>query len=618
MVKLSALDGAERLRMPARVPQPDGAFRFTGGPTRWIASPVWVVDHLLRGAGIHTSPPPRPGCLLYASLHGGVAANIGYLESVNGSWGEWYKQGASFECAAEGGYSAPYQATYVPATLPNFAGGGGTWFEFWAVNQRPNGKDCAVEIHTTWSLVQDVAHYLTFSVNFTKGTLTAYSGSKDDPAPNASIGWTWNPLKVEGRRLHVAWWVRERSSGEVAVTPVVTGEDGVPAFLTEGYLPALPLRFASALDRIRFGLTGLRAEAVQVSSLPTRPNTAAEVTQQGTWKRGASLSVPRFPMRVIPPVRGSAWDVITEIAKATLATAEFSSDGYFKWRDHTRWAYPSGGADLDVTSSREISSLTVTEEIDACRNHCSVRVSDWIWVYQAKSEILADVVDPIPIPAGATIVRTLAIQETRMDPRTPKCRDGVDAVTIRNDANPMSPTVPASVVVTMRRDPGLITLTMRSLASVSTLYYHGAQLTTLTPDGNPGQYLWSSWDDDSRRIYGTQQYEHDVRGWVQTIDAATELAVALRNAGSFPAPLLQSVEVLPDPRIELGDIVRVRDTTGAQLDTLAWVIGIKTSGADGRVTQTLTLRGITPNGTPQDAGLTPDPPIDPDAPPPPP
>ncbi|MGW8327317.1 hypothetical protein ACWGLE_05320 [Streptomyces sp. NPDC055897] len=617
-MKLSALDGAERLRMPARVPQPDGAFRFTGGPTRWIASPVWVVDHLLRSAGIHTSPPPRPGCVLYASLHGGVAPNTGYLESVNGSWGEWYKQGAPFSCAAEGGFSAPYQATYVPAALPNFSGGGGTWLEFWAVNQKVPNKDSTVEIHTTWSLVQDAAHYLTFNVNFTKGTLTAYSGSKDDPTQNASIGWTWNPLKVEGKRLHVAWWIRERSPGEVAVTPVITGDDGVPAFLTEGYLPALPLRSASALDRIRFGLTALRAEAFQVSSLPTRPTTAAEVTQQGTWKRGASLSEPRFPMRVIPPVRGSAWDVITEIARATLATAEFTSDGYFRWRDHTRWAYPSGGADLEVTSSRELAGLTVTEEIDACRNHCSVRVSDWIWVYQAKSEILADVVDPIPIPAGATIVRTLAIQETRMDPRTPKCRDGVDAVTIRNDANPMSPTLPASVVVTMRRDPGLITLTMRSLASVSTLYYHGAQLTTLTPDGNPGQYLWSSWDDDSRRIYGTQQYEHDVRGWVQTIDAATELAVALRNAGSFPAPLLQSVEVLPDPRIELGDVVRVRDTTGAQLDALAWVIGIRTSGADGRVTQTLTLRGITPNGTPQDAGLTPDPPIDPDAPPPPP
>ncbi|MGW2860829.1 hypothetical protein [Streptomyces sp. NPDC001205] len=618
LVRLSALDGAERLRMPARVPRPDGAFRFTGGPTQWIASPVWVVDHLLRNAGIHTSPPPRSGCVLYASLHGGVAPNVGYLESVNGWWGEWYKAGASFECAAEGGFGAPYQATYVPSGLPNFMYGGGTWLEFWAVNQKPVNKDSSVELHTTWSLAQGINHYLTLSVNFTKGTITAYSGENEDPAKNPSVGWTWNPLKVEGKRIHVGWWLRYRSPGQAAFTPVITGEDGIPAFLNDGYLDAPAMRFASALERVRFGLTNLRAEALQVSSLAARPTTLAEVTQQGTWKRTASLSQPKFPMRVIPAVRGSAWDVISEIAKATLATAEFTADGHFRWRDHTRWSYTPTNADLEVTSARELAGLTATEEIDACRNYCTVRVSDWFDVYDGKTEILYDRPDPTPIAAGETLVRTLAIQETKMDPRTPKCQGTEpDSILVRSTAATDSPIRPASVEVSMQRDPGTITLTMRN-RSGEQLYYHGAQLTTLTPDGNPGQYLWSSWDDNSRRIYGTQEYEHDVRGWVQTIDAATELANALRNAGAFPVPLLQSVEILPDPRIELGDVVRVRDSTGAQLNTLAWVIGIKTSGGNGRATQTLTLRGTAPNGVPQDAGLVPDPPTDPDVPSPPP
>jgi hypothetical protein len=260
--------------------------------------------------------------------------------------------------------------------------------------------------------------------------------------------------------------------------------------------------------------------------------------------------------------------------------------------------------------------LTETEEIDACRNYCTVRVSDWFWVYDGKSEVLSDSVEPMPIAPGETLVRSVSIQETRMDPRTPKCQEGADAVTIRNGAASDSPIMPASVEVTMRRDPGTITLWLRNRSGTK-LYYHGAQLTTLTPDGNPGQYLGSSWDDNSRRIYGTQEYEHDVRGWVQTVDSATELAVALRNAGAFPVPLLQSVEILPAPRIEIGDVVRVRDTTGAQLNRLAWVIGINTTGTGGRVTQTLTLRGTAPNGIPQDVGLVPDPPTEPDAPPPP-
>ncbi|MFI1099801.1 hypothetical protein [Streptomyces melanogenes] len=576
------------------------------------------MDHLLRNAGIHTSPPPRPGCVLYASLHGGVAPNVGYLESVNGWWGEWYKERASFECAAEGGFSAPYQATYVPAGLPSFLYGGGTWLEFWAVNQPPVDRDSAVELHVTWSLAQGMNYYTTLTVNFTKGTITASSGENEDPTKNASVGWTWNPLKVEGKRLHIGWWVRYRSPGQSAFTPVITGEDGVPAFLNDGYIDAPAMRVATVLERVRFGLTNLRAEAFQVSSLAARPNTLAEVTQQGTWKRSASLSKPKFPLRVIPAVRGSAWDVISDIAKSTLATAEFTGDGYFRWRDHTRWSYTPISADLEVTSARDLAGLTVTEEIDACRNYCTVRVSDWFDVWDGKAESIYDQPGPLLIAAGESLVRTLAIQESQLDPRTPRVQaPGPDSVVIRSTAATNSPVRPASVDVTMQREPSTITLTMRN-RSAEPLYYHGAQLTIMTPNGTPGQYLWSSWNDDSRRIYGTQEYEHDVRGWVQTVADATALADALRDAGAFPSPLLQSVDILPDPRIELGDVVRIRDSTGAQLNTLAWVIGIKTSGDTGRVTQTLTLRGTAPNGVPQDAGLTPDPPTDPDAPSPPP
>lgn len=77
-------------------------------------------------------------------------------------------------------------------------------------------------------------------------------------------------------------------------------------------------------------------------------------------------------------------------------------------------------------------------------------------------------------------------------------------------------------------------------------------------------------------------------------------------------PVLGEVEVLHDPRIQLGDVVRVVDTSGATLDTLAWVVGIRTTCASGAAPQqTLTLRGTSYNGVPADAGLTPDPPVDP-------
>ncbi|MEU5429026.1 hypothetical protein AB0H73_26015 [Streptomyces olivoreticuli] len=620
-VRLSALDGAERLRMPAQVPRPDGAFRPSEWPTRWVASPAWVVDHLLRNAGFHTCPPPRPDCVLYASLHGGVAADIGYLESTWGDWSEWSKERAPFECSAGGGFSAPYQATYVPAGLPSFLYGG-TWFEFWAVNKRRSEMDSIVEVHTMWSVAEGFNHYLTFSVNFTKGTLTAYSGRNEDPEKNQRIGWTWPPLKVEGKRLHIGWWVEYWSNGKAKIVPVITSEGDGPVYLNDGVLDAAPMQFASALDRVRFSLASLYAECFQVSSRSERPGTPSEVTQQGTWTRTASLSQPRFPLRVLPAMRGSAWDVITEIARATLSTAEFTPDGHFRWRDHTRWTTPPSEADVEVTSARELAALTITEEIDACRNYCIVETADWSSVNRGKVEILRDAPSPTPIAPGETLVRLIPIPETTTDPRTPKClqygvsSDTPDTVIIRSGTSSDSSVWPASISVTMRRCLGSLTLSLRN-RSTATVYYHGAQLSTLAPDGEPIPYLWTAWNEYSQRAYGTQALEHDVKGWAQDLRSAMDLAEALRDAGAWPAPLMQSVEILPDPRIELGDVVRVRDSTGARLDTLAWVIGIKTSGSGGQVTQTLTLRGTANQGEPQDTGLTPDPPTDPNTPPPP-
>lgn len=54
-VKVTALDGAERLRGPAVLPKPYiGFFR-----KRPVSSATWCVDELLRQAGLHSSPPAR-------------------------------------------------------------------------------------------------------------------------------------------------------------------------------------------------------------------------------------------------------------------------------------------------------------------------------------------------------------------------------------------------------------------------------------------------------------------------------------------------------------------------------------------------------------------------------
>ncbi|MFI0262075.1 hypothetical protein ACH4OW_23895 [Streptomyces sp. NPDC017056] len=623
LVRITALDGAERLRQPAELPRPDGSFTSPAESwTPWAASPEWVVDHLLRTAGIHTAPPPRPTSILYVPLHGGAAAGIGYLERMTGKWSLWGKRAAPFDTALWANYPTPATGTYVPKRLPVTNSVRGLYFECWVnTSESFNEWDSLLEFQTVWEVSPSAPkNYLTLRVNFLKGAITAHNGMDPDPTKNASVGWTWSALRVPGK-FHIGLWLEISDYGAATFTPIVTTRSMVPEVFTPGIFNRARV-LPGAMVNVSLSAQNLLAEAFQVSQPGRRPTSLAEVTQEGTWKRTASLDMPQFPLRTIPAVSGSAWGVITEIARATLSTAEFDSDGYFRWRNYTRWATPASAPDITVTTARDIAKLTVTEEIDACRNYCTVKWEDWAPVKAVPID-LRDEPAPITIAPKATLQRTFTVSETMLDPRAPRTADLDDAkqwnrISLRVGSAGSSAPAAGVVEVGVSRSGGVVTLTATNYSD-STVYYHGAVLLCMEPAeyARPVPAQWNAWNTDSQKYHGVQTYEHDVRGWVQDNASGQLLAEALRNAGAWPIPLLQSVEILPDPRIELGDLVRVVDTTGAKLDTLAWVIGNRVSASGGKVTQTLTLRGTQPNGIPSDAGLTPDPPTRPNAPPPP-
>ncbi|MFF3210555.1 hypothetical protein ACFYYB_07815 [Streptomyces sp. NPDC002886] len=622
-VRVSALDGAERLRFPARLPRPDRvlANELTFGvATSWAASPVWVVDHLLRLGGIHTCPPPRSTAILYASLHGGVAPNIGYLEDTSGLWAYWTDYKAPWESAALGDDRIS-DADYIPRTKPVNRRSDGLWLEHWLDTTGNTTSDEGIaRIHTTWIANGLYRCYVTMEANFQSGKLTVWNGTNADYNANQALQWTFDQLKAPGL-WHIGWWLSWSTTGVPTLSPVVTNQIGVAQTFSDAVLSATPVPPAN-LDQVRLSIKQIRAECFQVSQQTSRPNSPAEFSQAGTWKRGASLSKPRFPLENIPRVEGSAWDVITQIAKTTLATAEFDSNGFFRWRDHTRWETVPTQPALTVSSTRELASLTVGEEIDACRNYVAVKWSNWGRVKGDQLTPVAEARTGTAIAAGATLTRVLPIGEDQWDPRTPNVYvDRLpDCVSIKATADSDSAGVYGAVEVTLTRDGGQVTLSMRNRASY-TVYYHGvsafARTTSSDSPAGPTDTLTTVQSSASQRAYGVQVYEHQGTEWVQYRDSAAELASAILAAGQYPIPSLQSVEILADPRLELGDVVRVVDRTGAALDTLAWVVGIKTNGGDdGRVTQILTLRGTKANGIPADTGLVPDPPTNPNAPPP--
>ncbi|MEW2635760.1 hypothetical protein AB0903_30005 [Streptomyces sp. NPDC048389] len=488
----------------------------------------------------------------------------------------------------------------------------------WIDNTGVTSGDRTVDLSLSWVPADLTPVYTTLRADFAKGEVTFYNGTSADPTNNRSLTWTVSELTKQFGRWHFGMWLTFSSTG----APTVEGAVQYPAGSGTNLLPGTSsLSIApGTMGNVILRLGGLRVEALQVSQLSARPQTRDEITQTGAWKKTAALDPPDIPMRVIPVISGSAWEAITNIARATLSTAEFDGDGIFRWRNRTRWATAPTTADLTVTSARELASLTITEEIDACRNHCSVKWANWAKV-KANKATTKNAWNVRSIAPGDTYRITWTIGDDELDTPPPFTYTEAlpDCVRFVNANTDTAAMVYGAIEVGTERDGGALTVTMRN-RSGSTVWLRGkttsqASISLLTPSIDsgvaPSDHWASAWNTASQAAYGVQEFEHDPQGWVQDSTSAVSVAVALRTAGVYPYPLLGNVEILPDPRIQLGDVVRLRDTTGAVLSTLAWVIGIRTAGEGGLVRQTLTLRATAYNGVPVDSGLTPDPPVDP-------
>lgn len=632
-VSVQALDGAERLRGKATLPRPYHGYLY-GQP---VATATWCVDELLRQGGIHTCPPPRapdfdpedakPFTVLHASLHGGFNAACGQPETLPAaSTYDWVREGAPFEMALMP-RAAGLKASWMPRsrfTVPgrvfqvecwvNTAVARGSKVELAAIFDRSQTRGRIAAVYDTAT-----------------GIITITSGILD--GTGTSVTWKADKLAALKGRWHLGFMVDTSrtatgSGGALVVEPTVqprlTGPDGsywvggVYTFAASGAGAQHPGEF------YRLDLTtDMATEALQVTDR-VWPDTASyprrEWEQAGTWTKGAVLDDAVLPLISVPVVTGSQWEAITEIARAALCTAEFDERGVFRWRNPSRFATVPAQADLTVTTRRDIASLTVTEEIDACRNHCEQPYQDWTGVGYAAGTVVTDPairrIDP-----GKYIEVTYGVAEDESDIGPPIVEDAMAGQTgnrVRfGSAATGGTSVRGSVAVSCRREgPSFILrFSNRGTAPVWTVTEDGrpsVRVVSAKNSADPKERAWARWSPASQSYYGKQQYTAPTTGWVQDRVSAYTLAQTLLDAGRYPVPLLGDVEVLPDPRIQLGDVVRVVDAAGARLDTLAWVVGMRTSWtAGGAPRQTLTLRGTSFNGVPSDSGLTPDPPLDP-------
>ncbi|QFQ97814.1 hypothetical protein F9278_18065 [Streptomyces phaeolivaceus] len=658
-VQVTALDGAERLRGPAVLPKPDAGFRLS----RPMSSATWCVSELLRQGGLYACPPPRhpdfeegkPLTLLYASLHGGFSVPYGQPASVPAAKDYVFSRAAAPHEMALVPKSGELTASWTPRsriTVPGTATAPCRILaELWVNNAvsygdiDPDPDPAAVKPTNSDKVVLQLelnrngatTGQLKLEVDFAGEWVRLVS--MDDSATGGWFSqWSWRGETQRGYLgLKGVWHIGayfECTSTGTTIQPRLTAPDGTQLIGGVSVLDqATAIQKPAELQAITL-ITEMPTECVQVTSGVSGMPEQNEFTQTGTaygWTKNVELDDVVLPLYTLPRVTGSQWEVISQIAKASMSTAEIDERGVFRWKNYSRFALRPTTADLTLTSVREIASLTATEEIDACRNYCVQPYKDWTGITAAVGTTLTDQAVRAIAASGTTTVKyLLSDDEYDIDPPTTDDDTIITPGTNVRFATTAAGTtaVKGMVDLMVRREDGYLVVRF-SNRDTRTLY-------TATKTGTPSFYLEtrkpsadpverqaiallaptaSAPDPDgvaSERFYGRQEYTAESTDWVQDAGVALALARAMRAAGVLPVPVIGDVDVLYDPRIQLGDVVRVVDTTGAALNTLAWVVGIRTSAAaDGGVQQTLTLRGVDAGALPADSGLTPDAPSSP-------
>lgn len=95
---------------------------------------------------------------------------------------------------------------------------------------------------------------------------------------------------------------------------------------------------------------------------------------------------------------------------------------------------------------------------------------------------------------------------------------------------------------------------------------------------------------------GLQEHTHDVGWWVQHPTGLDSVATAVAERILNAQPILSGVPIVPDTRLELGDIITLQDPSITGLDFRCLIEGIDWDAAIGEQSMTLQLRILTVNG----------------------
>lgn len=308
------------------------------------------------------------------------------------------------------------------------------------------------------------------------------------------------------------------------------------------------------------------------------------------------------------PSDATWWEVIQEIAAATLGGAWLDAHGHLEYRN--RDSLRGGGAapveTLTVDSLADlpwsVSIEDVADRIEVTYNPVDVQGR---WALGTDTTVW-EASEAIKVPPGrwVTIYADIDGVATDLSPFYPVWDEDLSpsdelsrwAAATSPDGGGAQPADDALSIITSFVSPSRVRLDIWNRTSSTLWTVDGTGAPTLIL--RAGMYVRAGQQRVLSAGVGEEEARNplslDLGSYVQDEGTAREILDWLAGMVTQPLPVLDGVQVVPDLNRRLGDVVWVRDPEHTGLRGKALITGINTAGSAGSLTQTLRLAVLAP------------------------
>lgn len=335
---------------------------------------------------------------------------------------------------------------------------------------------------------------------------------------------------------------------------------------------------------------------------------ACTTDEPAVWTQPtARINLSRSPLYAALPDARTSWDIMQEMAAATMGAVWIGEDGVLNYRSRDNMRGASTAIETVVAERSlddvpwSISNDEVADRVELTYRPPDIQVGG-AEIFNANHMTINvwSSTEVVEIRAGRTITIEqdldgaafgLAPWYPVWDTTYAANRFSRWAASTQRDGGGARPADTALTVTSSLVTPSRLRIRITN-NTTGTLYTAGTDGTTMLLQrgtmfaraGEPRVVASGLGEDDARN-----PLEIDLGAWVQDDATANEMLAWLTGNVTEPMPTLTGVAVTPKASRRLGDVIRIKDPQYTAVASKALIVGIQNEGSDGVLKQSLDL-----------------------------